>query len=102
MRHIQTYGRLKVETVKVEVRYPAAEEPFREEFAPTTTLADVRSAALKAFGLTEGQLPDGSTVTYPFYFHKEREDDLTKTLAQVVPGDAHAAEFRLAQQVTQG
>jgi hypothetical protein len=88
--------------IEVEVRYPAAEEPFEAEFSPNTLLAQIRSAAMTAFGLTEGQLPDGSTVSYPLYFHKERQDDLTRTLAQVILGDANEAEFRLAQQVTQG
>jgi hypothetical protein len=102
VKHTRIQEAWNVEQIKVEVRYPAAEEPFKAEFAANTPLADVRSAAMTAFGLTEGQLPDGSTVTYPLYFHKERLDDLTQTLGQVVPGDARDAEFRLAQQVTQG
>jgi hypothetical protein len=86
---------------KVQVHYPAAEEPFRDDFPASATVGDVRKAAMTAFGLVEGQLPDGSTVSYPMYFEKQRLDNPSVTLGELA-GERSNLEFRLAQQVTQG
>jgi hypothetical protein len=90
---------------EVSVSYPAAEEPFKRDFAGTDSLAQVRMAAMNAFGLSDGQLPDGSTVTYVLFFRKAKQEDLSKTLEQLASeteGRERHLEFKLSQQVTQG
>jgi len=87
--------------LKVIVHYPAAKRPFEEKHASRSeTLSTLKSAVLKAFGLTEGQL-DGSTYTYTLYHHKTPLENLSENLGKLAD---HAAELvlKLSQQVTQG
>jgi hypothetical protein len=87
--------------LNVTVTYVAAERPYHEDATPQETVGQLKRHALAAFGLTEGQLPDGSTVTYTLFHGKTRLDNLSQTLGEVA-GHAHALSLKLDQQVVQG
>ncbi len=93
----------KHDTLKeVSVTYPAARKPFEEKDVPRSeTVGTLKAAVLKAFGLTEGTSPDGTTTTYRLYHGKQPLDDLSQTLGNVA-GEADALHLKLAQEITQG
>jgi len=92
----------KDHTLNVTVTYPAARKPFEEKDAPRSeTVGTLKSAVLKAFGLTEGTSPDGTTTTYRLYHGKQPLEDLGKTLGSIA-GEANALHLKLAQEITQG
>ena len=88
----------KNDTLKeVTVTYPAARKPFEESDVPRAeTVGTLKAAVLKAFGLTEGTSPDGTTTTYRLYHGKQPLDDLSQTLGAVA-GEAAALHLKLAQ-----
>jgi hypothetical protein len=87
---------------EVTVTYPAACKPFEEkDAARSETIATLKAAVLKAFGLSEGTSPDGTTTTYRLYHGKQPLEDLNQTLGTVA-GNADALHLKLAQQITQG
>ena len=87
--------------LKVIVNYPAAKKPFEQERASRSeTVGMLKSSALKAFGLTEGE-SGGNTHTYTFFHEKTPLENLGETLGQVA-GHAPTLVLKLSQQVTQG
>jgi hypothetical protein len=89
-------------TLKVFVTYPAAKKPFEQGHARRDeTVGTLKSAALKAFGLTEGQGDGGQTFTYTLYFEKRPLENLQETLGEVA-GHEDELKLKLSQQVTQG
>jgi hypothetical protein len=87
--------------LKVIVNYPAAKRPFEQEHTGRSeTVGVLKSAVLKAFGLTEGQ-SDGNTYTYTLFHEKRPLENLSETLGQVA-GHAATLVLKLSQQVTQG
>ena len=87
--------------LEVIVHYPAAKTPFEQEDAnPNETVGTLKSAVLKAFGLTEGQ-NNGSTYTYTLFHNKTPLENLSETIGQVA-GHAETLVLKLSQQVTQG
>jgi hypothetical protein len=89
------------EKLHVVVHYAAAEEPYREETPRTQTVGELKSLVLKAFGLTEGSGPGGTTVIYTLYHDKRPLENMNETLGQVAR-EREALELKLAQQITQG
>lgn len=90
-----------IKHLEVIVHYPAAKGPFEQEHASRSeTLGTLKSAVLKAFGLTEGQI-NASTYTYTLYHHKTPLENLSETLGQLA-GHAAKLVLKLRQQVTQG
>jgi hypothetical protein len=88
--------------LKVVVHYAAAKMPYEQEHANRNeTIGTLKTNALNAFGLKEGQHADGNTYTYTLYHHKTPLENLNETLGQVA-GDKHTLELKLSQQVTQG
>jgi hypothetical protein len=85
----------------VTVTYPSAVRPFQGEFDPATTVGALKMRVLDAFGLTEGTMPDGTTVTYTLYHQKTPLETLGQTLGEIA-GHAQALELKLAQEITQG
>jgi hypothetical protein len=86
----------------VTVTYPAARHPYQQKDVPRAeTVGALKAAVLKAFGLTEGTSPDGTTTTYTLYHHKQALENLSETLGAVA-GDANELNLKLAQQITQG
>ncbi len=89
-------------TLRVVVTYPAAKKPFEQDHARRDeTVGTLKSAALAAFGLTEGQGADGKTFTYTLFFEKRPLEDLNETLGKIA-GSRDTLELKLSQQVTQG
>jgi len=89
-------------TIDVKVIYVAATEPYREPNAPVSeTLATVKAAALTAFHLTEGPLPDGRIRTFKLFHGHDELADLSQTVGQVA-GQAHALVLKLVEHVVQG
>lgn len=87
----------------VEVTYPAAKEPFEDKHAdPSETIGHFKPRVLSAFGLTEGQLPDGTIASYTLWHGKQKLEDMSQTLGSVVPGHERELKLKLSQQLTQG
>lgn len=87
--------------LEVIVHYPAVKKPFEEKHAGRKeTLSTLKSTALKAFGLPEGEV-DGKTYTYTLYYYKTPLENLSETLGQLA-GNAESLMLKLSQQVTQG
>lgn len=88
--------------LRVVVHYPAAAKPFKDNAAdPSETVGQLKERVLEAFGLREGQAPDGTATTYILYHNKERLEDLGRTLGSVA-GDKEELQLKLSQQITQG
>jgi hypothetical protein len=87
--------------LKVVVHYVAAEQPFKEDATPGETVGQLKQRVLAAFGLTEGQTPDGNTVTYTLYHGKTPLENPSQTLADVAVHH-HDLQLKLVQQITQG
>lgn len=95
---------MSVETphkLHVVVHYIAAPEPFKTDAEPDETVGQLKKRVLTAFGLTEGQTPDGNTVTYTLYHGKTPLENPDETLSKVA-GDEHVLQLKLVQQITQG
>ena len=91
-----------VETkVKVIVHYPPAAEPFKDEADRSETIGHFKPRVLTAFGLVEGPTPDGNTVTYTLYHHKDPLENVNQTLGELA-GEHKELTLKLAQQITQG
>ena len=93
---VQTHTNLHV-----VVHYVAAEHPFKEDAGPDQTVGQLKKRVLAAFGLTEGQTPDGNTVTYTLYHGKTPLENLNQTLGDLA-GHHHELQLKLVQQITQG
>lgn len=89
------------ENVRVSVHYVAAGQPFQQEFPRSTTLSQVKQAALTAFALTEGADPSGNVVAYTLYDKKVPLENLAQTVGELA-GHQHVLQLKLAQQITQG
>ena len=87
--------------LKVVVHYPAAEEPFKDDVDATETLGQLKTQVLKAFNLTEGQLPDGNSASYTFYHGKDPLENMGLTVGDVA-GERKILQLNLSQQITQG
>ena len=88
--------------LKVIVTYPAAKRPYEQDnVSPSETVGTLKTAALGAFGLTEGQHADGNTYTYTLFHAKTPLENLAQTLGQIA-GHQRTLELKLSQQVTQG
>ena len=89
-------------TLKVTVHYPPAEEPFKDDDAdPSETVGQLKARVLLAFGLEEGQTPDGSTIVYPLYDKKQQLENPAQTLGEL-SGNQKVLQLKLSQQITQG
>lgn len=88
-------------TLQVIVHYVAAEQPFKEETSRNETVGQLKKQVLTAFGLTEGQTPDGNTVSYTLFHGKTPLENMDQTLGDVA-GHQHALKLNLVQQITQG
>jgi hypothetical protein len=87
----------------VEVTYPAAAEPFEDEHAAQSeTIGLFKGRVLNAFGVTDGQLPDGTIATYTLWHAKTKLEDMSQTLGSIVPGHERKLKLKLSQQLTQG
>lgn len=87
--------------LQVVVHYPAAEEPFKDEAERSETVGQLKARILIAFGLVEGQLPDGNIAAYTLYHHKTPLDNLNQTLGEIA-GEQKVLQLKLSQQITQG
>jgi len=88
--------------LKVTVHYPPAEEPFKDHDADVgETVGHLKARVLEAFGLKEGQLPDGTIATYTFFHGKTPLENMSQTLGEIA-GDKSELQLKLSQQLTQG
>ncbi|MCI0464149.1 MAG: hypothetical protein L0Z62_45020 [Gemmataceae bacterium] len=93
---VQTHTKLQV-----VVHYMAAEHPFKEDVTPDETVGQLKQRVLTAFGLSEGQTPDGNIVTYTLYHGKTPLENPSQTLGELA-GHQHVLQLKLVQQITQG
>lgn len=87
--------------VEVKVVYPSAHKPAVKEFAPETTVRQVKDFALREFDLAEETLPDGSKIAFFMYFGNTKVENLEQSIS----GFAHPNDkvnFRLAKEVIAG
>jgi len=90
------------ETLRILVHYIAADKPFKDDSASRDeTVGHLKKRVLDAFGLTEGQTPDGNSTTYTLHYKKTPLDDPNQTLGNLA-GDKRTLEFKLVQQIIQG
>lgn len=82
-------------TIKVTVTFPLGEGPYHDDVPPDTTVGDVRSAAMRGFGVTE----DPALVFY--LIHAGDRIDDGRTIGDVA-GHAAAVKFTLAREIIQG
>ena len=87
--------------LQVVVHYPAAEEPFKDDAERSETIGQLKPRVLTAFGLVEGQTPDGNIVTYTLYHHKTPLENPNQTLGDLA-GDQKVLQLKLSQHITQG
>ncbi len=86
----------KIELIAVRVSFPVSPKgPYRAEVTASTLVGTVRQAAMSHF-----EVADGSQYTYALSHDGVRQDNNT-TIGQVA-GEAHAVEFRLIKEITQG
>jgi hypothetical protein len=81
--------------IQVTVTFPLAGQPFHDGFSPTTTVGQVRSAAMTTFGATE----DPASVFYLTHNGERLGDE--RTLADVAD-HANGLNFRLVKDLVQG
>ena len=93
----------KIETqLHVVVHYMAAEQPFQDHHAdPAETLGALKARVLTAFGLVEGNLPDGNIATYTLYDKKTPLENMNQTLGELAAGQP-VLQLKLSQQIVQG
>ena len=86
----------------VVVHYAAAEEPFQDKHAKgIETVGQLKTRVLSAFGLTEGQGPDNTIISYTLHHGKATLENLDQTLGDIA-GDQKVLQLKLSQQITQG
>ena len=82
-------------TIKVIVNFPAASNPFKQEFEPAETIGSVRTAAMQQFGVDENP----STKYYLAHAGTKLED--SQTIGEVA-GHAKAVELTLVKEIVSG
>jgi hypothetical protein len=87
--------------IQVVVHFSAAGKPFKDEVDRSETVGQFKPRVLKAFGLHEGQGPDGSNTTYTLYHDKAPLENPNQTLGEIA-GDKKILQLKLSQQITQG
>lgn len=93
----------KIETglIEVKVVYPSAHKPVLKEFAPETTVRQVKDFVLREFGLAEETLPDASMIVFFMYFGSTKVENLDQAISMFAhPNDK--VNFRLAKEVIAG
>ncbi len=86
----------------VVVHYAAAEEPFKDNHAKRIeTVGQLKTRVLTAFGLTEGQGPDNTMISYTLHHGKATLENPDQTLGEVAH-DEKVLQLKLSQQITQG
>ena len=92
----------KESTLYIVVVYPAARDDLKQTgVSRKETLAQLKARVLVAFELTEGKGPDGTITSYVFYHHKDKLEDLNRTLGQIA-GHEDVLHLKLAQQIVYG
>jgi hypothetical protein len=92
----------KESTLDIVVVYPAARDDLKEtDVSRKETLGQLKVRVLIAFELTEGKGPDGTITSYVFYHHKDKLEDLSRTLGHIA-GDEDVLRLKLAQQIVYG
>ena len=86
---------------QVVVHFVAAGQPYKEDTDREETVGQLKSKVLEAFGLTEGQLPDGNIATFTLYHDKTPLENPNQTLGELA-GDQKVLQLKLNQQITQG
>lgn len=88
-------------SINVVVHYVPAPEPFHDAHAsPSETFAQLKTRVLAAFGLVEGQMPDGNSKIFEFYSGKEKVSNLDQPIGALANG--HALQLKLAEQIIFG
>jgi hypothetical protein len=82
--------------IQVLVHYMAASKPFKTDADPATTVGQIKTEVLKAFGLTQ----DGSKV-YKLYYHKTELTNLSQTVGEIA-GREGALNLNLEEVLVQG
>jgi hypothetical protein len=85
----------KTQLIEVTVTFPLGEKPFHEEYGNTSTVGEVRTAAMQHFGVVEDP-----QYAYYLTYKGERQNDTT-TLGSIAE-HAHGLKFTLVKELIQG
>jgi|SRR5579864_1849204 len=89
-------------TLSIVVAYPAARDDLKQSgVSRHETLGQLKGRVLVAFELTEGAGPDGTMISYVFYYEEEKLEDLSRTLGQIA-GNKEVLHLKLSQQIVYG
>ncbi|HEV2328462.1 MAG TPA: hypothetical protein VGY56_06705 [Verrucomicrobiae bacterium] len=83
-------------TVRVVVSYAAAVRPYKAEVADNTTIGQVKTAVLDAFGLQET-----NTKKYQLFHGKTELSNLSETVGQAA-GHHRELHLKLEEVIVQG
>jgi hypothetical protein len=82
--------------IKVMVDYMPASKPFKTDAMPTTTVGEIKTATLAAFGLTE----DANKI-YKLFHNKVELANLSQTIGDIAQ-HASALNLKLEEVLVQG
>ncbi len=86
----------------VQVRYAAATAPFVDSHASRDeTVGSLRTRVMEAFGVTDQQLPDGSSKIF-FLYHDNRKLEAPQETLGSVAGSEQILKLKLVETVIQG
>jgi hypothetical protein len=85
----------KTQQIQVTVTFPLGETPFHGDYDGSTTVAQVRTAAMEHFGAVEDP-----QYSYYLTYKGERQDDAV-SLGSIAE-HAHGLKFTLVKELIQG
>lgn len=86
----------------VQVRYSAATHPFVDSHASRQeTIGSLRKRVMEAFGVTDQQLPDGSSKIFFLYHENRKLENPNETLGDLA-GHERVLKLKLVETVIQG
>lgn len=85
----------RTEQIQVTVTFPLGEKPFHGKYDASTTVGQVRTAAMEEFGAVEDP-----QYSYYLTFKGERQDDAVSLGS--IADHAHGLKFTLVKELIQG
>ena len=82
--------------IKVLVHYMPASQPFKMEAVPATTVGQIKTTALEAFGLKED-----ATKIYKLFHEKVELANLNQPIGEIVKHEK-AIDLKLEEVLVQG
>lgn len=88
--------------IGVTATYLPARQPAQLKFAEVTSVGDVKTGIMAAFGVAEGPTPDGQAqIVYQVFDQNEQLTDMSRTIGDVAAPARHV-KLNLVKQIIQG